>query len=90
MPNFFQMMGMFNQFKANPGAFLMSRGFNIPQEYMSSPEAAARYLMQTRGMDQNSVNNIMQTAGQFQGFMNNQNQGNNGGNNNAEPYGSYK
>lgn len=73
MPNFFQMFSMFQQFRSNPGMFLMSHGMNIPQEYMSSPESAAKYLMQSRGMNQDQINNLMQTAGQFQGFMNNQN-----------------
>lgn len=80
MPNFFQMMQLFQQFRSNPGAFLASRGMNIPEQYMQSPETAAKYLMQNSHMDQNQINNIMQTAGQFQGFMNNQN---NGGNYNA-------
>lgn len=77
MPNFFQMMQLFNQFRANPGMFLASRGLNIPEQYMSSPESAAKYLMQTRGMNQMDINNAMITANQFQNFMNN------GGNNNA-------
>lgn len=70
MPNFFQMMTMFQQFRSNPGAFLASRGMNIPAEYMGSPESAARYLMQSRNLSQNDINNVMETAGQFQGFMN--------------------
>ena len=71
--NFFQMMQLFNQFKMNPGAFLASRGLNIPPEYMNTPESAAKYLMQSRGMDQNAINNTMMTANQFQNFMSNQN-----------------
>lgn len=78
MPNFIEMMQLFNQFRQNPGAFLMSRGLNIPQQYMSSPETAAKYLMQSKGMNQTDINNAMMTANQFQTFMNN-----NGGNNNA-------
>lgn len=70
MFNFMQIVPMFNQFRANPAAFLMSRGLNVPQEYMNSPEAASRYLMQNRGMSQSDINNVMQTASQFQNFMN--------------------
>lgn len=82
MPNFFQLMNLFQQFRSNPGAFLASRGMNIPQQYMQSPETAAKYLMQNSGMDQNGINNIMQTAGQFESFVNgnNKNNQNNGGN----------
>ncbi len=81
MVNFIQLMTLFQQFRANPGAFLASRGMNVPQQYMQSPEMAAKYLMQNSGMDQNGINNIMQTANQFQNFMNNnQNNQNNGGN----------
>lgn len=78
--NFFQMMQLFSQFRANPGAFLASRGLNIPPEYMNSPESAAKYLMQSKGLSQTDINNTMVTANQFQSFINN-NQ--NGGNNNA-------
>lgn len=77
MFNFFQMMGWFSQFRSNPGAFLAERGMNIPQEYMQSPEMAAKYLMQTRGLNQNQINEVMQTAGQFQSFMNQNNQNSN-------------
>lgn len=81
MPNnFFQMMQLFQQFRSNPGVFLASRGLNIPEQYMQTPEMAAKYLMQSRGMNQADINNAMTTANQFQMFMNN-NQ--NGGNNNA-------
>lgn len=76
--NFFQMMQLFNQFRSNPGAFLASRGLNIPPEYMNSPETAARYLTQAKGMNQADINNAMISANQFQNFMNN-----NGGNNHA-------
>lgn len=76
--NFFQMMQLFHQFRSNPGMFLASRGLNIPEQYMQSPEMAAKYLMQSKGMNQTDINNTMMTANQFQTFMNN-----NGGNNNA-------
>lgn len=78
--NFFQMMQLFQQFRSNPGVFLASRGLNIPEQYMQTPEMAAKYLMQSRGMNQADINNAMMTANQFQSFMNN-NQ--NGGDKNA-------
>lgn len=70
MFNFGRIIPLFNQFTTNPAAFLASRGLNIPQEYMQSPETAAKYLMQNGNMSQQDINNIMQTASQFQGFMN--------------------
>lgn len=75
MVNFMQILPMFNQFRSNPAMFLASRGLNIPQEYMNSPETAAKYLMQNSGMNQDGINNVMQMANQFQGFMSNQGQG---------------
>ena len=77
MINFTQLLPMFMQFRQNPGAFLASQGLNIPQQYMQSPEMAAKYLMQTRGMSQEQINNLMQTASQFQGYVGSGNQ--NGG-----------
>ncbi len=82
MFNPMQMMMLFQQFRSNPAQFLASRGLNIPQQYMNSPETAAKYLMQQRGMTQDQINNLMQSANQFQGYMNNQNnpnQNQNGG-----------
>lgn len=73
MFNPMQMMQLFAQFRQNPGAFMASRGMNVPQQYMQSPEMAAKYLMQQRGMSQDQINNLMQTAGQFQGFLSGQN-----------------
>ena len=74
MLNPMQLIPMFMQFKSNPGAFLASRGLNIPPQYMQTPEMAAKYLMQNRNMSQQDINELMQTAGQFQGVINNQNQ----------------
>lgn len=73
MFNPMQMMQMFTQFKQNPMAFMASRGMNVPQQYMQTPEMAAKYLMQQRGMNQDQINNLMQTANQFQGFLGGQN-----------------
>ena len=42
---------------------------NIPPEYTNSPEAAAKYLMQNSGMNQNQINQIMDLAGQYQNRM---------------------
>lgn len=65
-----QMGPMINQFMQNPMQSLISRGINIPPEYMNSPEAAAKYLMQNSGMNQNQINQIMDLAGQYQNRMN--------------------
>lgn len=71
MINPMQLMTEFQKFRANPASYMASRGLNIPEQYMSSPEAASRYLMQNSNMSQNDINQLMQTASQFQGMMNN-------------------
>lgn len=71
MMNPMQLMAEFQRFRANPMQYMASRGLNIPQQYMNSPEAASRYLMQNSNMSQNDINQLMQTASQFQGMMGN-------------------
>lgn len=61
-----QMGPMINQFMQNPMQALISRGINIPPEYMNSPESAARYLMSNSNMSQDQINQIMNLASQYQ------------------------
>lgn len=61
-----QMAPMINQFRQNPMQVLLNQGFNIPQQYMNSPEAAARYLMSNSNMSQDQINQIMNLANQYQ------------------------
>lgn len=61
-----QMAPMINQFKQNPMQVLLNQGFNIPQQYMNSPEAAARYLLSNSNMSQDQINQIMSLANQYQ------------------------
>lgn len=61
-----QMAPMINQFRQNPMQFLMNQGINIPQQYMNSPESAARYLMSNSNMSQEQINQIMNLASQYQ------------------------
>lgn len=61
-----QMGPMINQFMQNPMQALISRGINIPPEYMNSPEAAAKYLMSNSNMSQDQINQIMNLASQYQ------------------------
>ena len=61
-----QMAPMINQFRQNPMQVLLNQGFNIPQQYMNSPEAAARYLMSNSNMTQDQINQIMNLANQYQ------------------------
>lgn len=68
--NPFSLIPLFNQYRQNPAAFLASKGLNIPQEYMSSPETAAKYLMQQKNMSQSDINNMMNMANQFQNTLN--------------------
>ena len=73
MLNPMQTMAMFQQFRSNPAQFLASRGLNIPEQYMNSPESAAKYLIGRSNMSQDQINSLMQSANQFQGFMSGQN-----------------
>lgn len=77
MFNPFQLMPLFNQFRQNPVAFLMSRNLNIPPEYMQTPEMASKYLISHSNMSQDQINNLMSTANQFQGMINGNTQGKN-------------
>jgi hypothetical protein len=64
-----QMGPMINQFMQNPMQALISRGIDIPPEYMNTPETAAKYLVQNSGMNQNQINQIMDLAEQYQNRM---------------------
>ena len=57
-----QLMSQFQQFKSNPMSFLVQRNINIPQQYMNSPEAAVKYLMNNGQMSQDQYNQISQMA----------------------------
>lgn len=61
-----QMMPLLNQFRQNPMQILLNQGFNIPQEYMNNPEAAAKYLLSNSNMSQDQINQIMNLANQVQ------------------------
>lgn len=65
-----QMAPMINQFRQNPMQVLLNQGFNIPQQYMNSPEAAARYLMSNSNISQDQINQIMNLANQYQQAQN--------------------
>ena len=61
-----QMLGMLQQFKANPLQFLMQRRMNIPQNIpMNDPGAILNHLMQTGQISQQQVNSAYQMAQRF-------------------------
>ena len=60
------MMGMLQQFKANPLQLLMQRRMNIPQGIpMQDPQAILNHLLQTRQISQQQVNNAYQMMQRF-------------------------
>lgn len=63
MQNF---LGGFQQFMGNPMQFMASRKMNIPQEYMSNPDEAIQYLMNTGKITQQDYNKANQLAKQIQ------------------------
>ena len=52
----------FNKFQQNPMQFLTERNVNIPQEYMSNPQSAIQYLMNSGQINQQGINQIIQKA----------------------------
>jgi len=48
-----------NSLKANPSAFLKSKGFNVP-DGMTDPQTITRYLLQSGQIANNRLQSIMQ------------------------------
>lgn len=64
MPN--QILGMLQQFKANPMQMLMQRRMNLPQNVpINDPDAILNHLLQTGQISQQQINNAYQMAQQF-------------------------
>ena len=57
-------MGMLQQFKANPMQFLVQRRLNIPQG-INDPNAIMNHLLATGQITQQQVNNAYQMMGQL-------------------------
>ena len=55
----------FNRFQQNPFQFLTERNINIPQEYLSNPQSAIQYLMNSGQINQQGINQIIQKARMF-------------------------
>lgn len=72
------MLGKFQGFMQNPMQFLTQNKLNIPQEYMSDPNKAIQYLMNSGKLSQQQYNWALNTAKriegnpQFQRFIGNQ------------------
>lgn len=58
-------MGMLQQFKANPMQMLLQSRFNVPQTMANDPSAILNHLLQTGQVSQDAVNRAYQQAGQF-------------------------
>lgn len=56
----------FQQFMGNPMQFMMQNKLNIPQQYMSSPNSAIEYLMNSGKVNQQTYNRLNKLAGQIQ------------------------
>jgi len=64
MPN--QILGMLQQFKANPMQMLMQRRMNLPQGFnMQDPNAILNHLVQTGQVSQDQINQAYQMAQRF-------------------------
>ena len=60
------MMGMYQQFRQNPMAFLAQRRLNIPANLLNDPQSAIQYLMNSGRMTQDQFNQLRQMAQQMQ------------------------
>ena len=56
------LMGMLQQFRANPMQMLMQRRMNVPQNMMNDPNAILNHLLQTGQVSQDAVSRAYQMA----------------------------
>ena len=60
------LLGQFQGFMSNPAAYLIQHRLNIPQEYMSNPQDAIQYLMNTGKINQQMYDDAVKQANQIQ------------------------
>ena len=66
MNNIGNIMGMVQQFKANPMQFLLQKKLNVPQTVsMDNPQAIMDYLLQSGQINQQQINQAYQIAQRF-------------------------
>lgn len=66
MNNIGNIMGMVQQFKANPMQFLLQKRLNVPQNVaMDNPQAIMDYLLQSGQINQQQINQAYQIAQRF-------------------------
>lgn len=58
-------MGMLQQFKANPMQMLLQRRLNVPQNVSNDPQAILNHLLQTGQITQQQINSAYQMAQRF-------------------------
>jgi len=59
-------MGMLQQFKANPMQFLLQKRLNIPQNFpVNDPNAILNHLLSTGQINQQQINQAYQMAQRF-------------------------
>lgn len=58
-------LGMVQQFRANPMQMLMQQRLNVPQNIAGDPNAILNHLLQTGQVSQQQVDRAYQMAGQF-------------------------
>lgn len=66
MNNIGNIMGMVQQFKANPMQFLLQKKLNVLQNVaMDNPQAIMDYLLQSGQINQQQINQAYQIAQRF-------------------------
>lgn len=58
-PNMFNVMGQISQAMQNPQAFAMQAFSDVPPQMWNNPEQALQHIMQTRGLTQADVQNMI-------------------------------
>lgn len=63
------MFKQFGEFKQNPAKFLISKNYNIPQDFNGTPQELVQHLMNTNQMSQTQFNELTGLANQMQSLF---------------------
>lgn len=67
--NMTEMFKQFGEFQKNPTKFLISRNYNIPQDFNGTPQELVQHLVNTNQMSQNQFNELSGLANQMQNIF---------------------
>ena len=64
--NMTNMLKQFREFKKNPVQFLVSKNYNVPQNFNGGPQELVQHLLNTNQMSQAQFNDLSDLAKQMQ------------------------